>query len=295
VGGRDAVLEVYVPVDVPGTTRHAAVVLLPLVLAGLALLAVAMIPLSVSLARRMERDRAEQRAVRHYGLAAAELARRDLAQKLHDGVIPDLAGAGLLLEAIRARGHDGADTVPWQLLDHAHDLVTGEVRQLRTLLTELLPPDPVGADLAAALGDLVHRARAGAALAGPLATEPAVHVEVEGTGAPALSDDTAVLLHRVAGELLRNAFRHAGADTVTVRVAAGAAGFVELTVADDGVGFAPDQRRRHGHIGLLLVQRVVEDGGGRVVVTTGPGAGTTVTVTVPSVGGFPRPVPGMRP
>ena len=74
-GCDDMRLELYLLVDVAGTARPAGLVLLPLVLSGLLLLTVATVPVSLALARRMERDHAEQRAVREYGLAAADRAR----------------------------------------------------------------------------------------------------------------------------------------------------------------------------------------------------------------------------
>ncbi|MCU1626717.1 MAG: hypothetical protein JWP64_1666 [Pseudonocardia sp.] len=277
-GGNDTRLEVYVPVDVGATTRHAVTVLVPLVMAGLVLLALATVPLSISLARRMERDRAEQRAVRNYGLAAAERARRDLAQRLHDGVIPDLAGASLLMEAFRAEGRRSGDEIPWELLDHAHEVVADDVRRLRALLSELVGPGPIADDLAGALQDLVAQLRSGP---GRVAEEREPRVSIEVGGVDGLPEGTAVLLHRVAGELLRNAFRHAEAENVRVRVAGGPGETVELSVTDDGVGLDPGRRRRPGHIGLLLVEQVVGDGGGRTVLEGAPGAGTTVTVVLP--------------
>ncbi|GAA1283554.1 hypothetical protein Psi02_30140 [Planotetraspora silvatica] len=283
-GDNDMRLELYLPVDVPGTTRHAVLVLLPTVLIGLVLLTAATVPLSVTLARRMERDRAEQRASREYGLAAAELARRDVARRLHDGVIPNLAGVGLLLQGVRSaadRQSGSTSDHGWSrrrdLLDRAQNLLAGEVRELRTLLTELLPDEPVGRDFAGALSDLAARIRQGETT-GPA---PAVDIDVSGIGH--LGEQPAVILHRVAGELLRNAFRHAQARTVRIRVAAvgtGPGAAVELTVTDDGVGFDPSRIRRPGHIGLRLVRRLIEDEGGRFVVISEPGAGTAVTVSV---------------
>ncbi|GAA0993911.1 hypothetical protein GCM10009555_085430 [Acrocarpospora macrocephala] len=266
-GGNDMRLELYLPVDVAGTSRNAAFVLLPTVLIGMLLLTAATVPLSVTLARRLERDRAEQRAAREYGLAAAELARRDLAQRLHDGVIPDLAGVGLLLQRAQlgwSRHHD--------LLDKAQDLLAGDLRELRTLLTELVPADLVGQDFAGSLHDLASRIREGESSG----QGPAVDI----SAVDHLDERLAVVLYRVAGELLRNAFRHAHARTVRVRVVALETA-IELTVTDDGMGFDPHRTRRPGHVGLRLVQRVIDDHGGQLVVISAPGRGTAVTVSMP--------------
>ncbi|GAA1854828.1 hypothetical protein GCM10009836_38600 [Pseudonocardia ailaonensis] len=277
-GGHDTRLEVYVPVQVGETTRAAVAVLVPLILAGLLLLALATVPLSIALARRMERDRAEQRAARDYGLAAAELARRDLAQRLHDGVIPDLAGASLLLQAVSA-GAPAGDP-PWELVGRAQGVVAEDVARLRALLDELVgsPAEPIG-DTLRGLGDHLRRA------SGP--DGPVVEIDVPDS--PALSEGTALLVRRVAGELLRNAFRHADADVVRVALTGAGDAVVELLVSDDGIGFDPSAPRRPGHVGLPLVRQFVEDGGGTIRVDSAPGRGTTVSVRIPE-----RPAPRAR-
>lgn len=283
-------LEVYVPVSAGETTRYAAAVVVPFVLAGLLLLALATIPLSVTRARRQEQDRAEQRAVRRYGLAAAELTRRDLAQRLHDGVIPDLSSASLLLEAVHAHGlRPGSYAL--ELVGRAQELVADDVQRLRGLLDELVPSPSVAAQPEVALQELVDRLRRMTGDDGPA-------VEIVVTEGETLPEDVAVLAHRVAGELLRNAFRHARAGTVRVVLERPTDGAVRLTVADDGVGFERSASRRPGHIGLQLVEEVVRDSGGRMVISSGPAAGTTVLVDIPrqwpSGRGFPSPRSGPR-
>lgn len=242
--GNDMRLELYVPVDVAGTTGHVTVVLLPVVLLGLLVLAAATVPLSAMMARRF----AAAKAAEQYGLAAADLTRRDLARRLHDGVIPSLAGSGLLLE-----------TGQPELVARAQGVIAGEVRSLRTLLDELVPDEPISA---VALRRLVAEISMVAVVPPP---RVAIVVDPVATAA-------AVPMHRIAGELLRNAFRHAGASVVTVR-AAGA----RLVVTDDGRGFQPSAARAPGHVGLHLVEQTVRASGGRLTIDSSP-TGTTVTV-----------------
>ncbi|MCO1657055.1 sensor histidine kinase [Pseudonocardia humida] len=273
-GGNPARLEVHVPVDEAGTVwRTAAEVLVPL-LGGLVLLAVGTLPLTVRLARRAQRERAEQQAVRRYGLAAAEHSRHELARHLHDGVIPQLAGASLLIEAARGSGLPAGAPSSVALLDHVRDVLAGELRRLRALLDGLLPPTPLDGDLATALTGLAAELRAQVAGEAPGITVD-VCLDHE------LGDDLAVLLHRVAGELVRNALRHAAAEQVRVRVTSSADGTAELVVADDGRGIPADRPAGDGHIGLVLVRRVVRDHGGRLHIRSAPGVGTTVSVSVP--------------
>jgi signal transduction histidine kinase len=242
--GNDMRLELYVPVDVAGTTGHVTAVLLPVLLLGLLVLAAATVPLVAMMARRF----AAAKAAEQYGLAAADLTRRDLARRLHDGVIPSLAGSGLLLE-----------TGQPELVARAQRVIAGEVRSLRTLLDELVPDEPISA---VALRRLVSEISLVAVV-----PPPRVVIVVDPVATAA-----AVPMHRIAGELLRNAFRHAGASVVSVH-AAGA----RLVVSDDGCGFQPSAARAPGHVGLHLVEQTARASGGRLIIESSP-TGTTVTV-----------------
>ncbi|NWJ71947.1 hypothetical protein HX744_15740 [Pseudonocardia sp. ICBG1122] len=260
--GRPARLEVYVPVDVDGATAHAVGLLLPPAVAGMLLVAAAVLPLSVALARRRERERTERRDAALYGLAAGELARRDLARRLHDDVLPTLAGAGLMLDLAPARP---------ELLDRARATVGDGVVRIRSVLDALHPADVDAAGLPAALAALA----AGG--------DPPAAVVTTGDPAGTLDDRGAVLLHRVASELLRNTRAHARARTVEVGLHV-AAGRARLTVTDDGTGFDPGRGPEPGHIGLLLVRRAVADAGGTLEVRSAPDRGSTVTVVLPRRG-----------
>ncbi|WP_246104028.1 sensor histidine kinase, partial [Pseudonocardia saturnea] len=190
--------------------------------------------------------------------AAGELARRDLARRLHDDVLPGLASAGMMLDLAPARP---------ELLSRARESVGDGMTRIRSVLDELLPDEIDAAGLPAALRALAATG------------EPVAVVEIGATGG--LGDRPAVLLHRMAGELLRNARAHASAGRITVQLAV-AGDLARLTVSDDGTGFRPDARPAPGHVGLPLVRRAAEDAGGRVSVRSSPGAGTEVVVEVPA-------------
>ncbi|WP_425586032.1 sensor histidine kinase [Streptomyces thioluteus] len=61
-----------------------------------------------------------------------------------------------------------------------------------------------------------------------------------------------------------------------------------LTVRDNGTGFDPRivlRRLREGHIGLASHYMRVESAGGRFLIDSSPGAGTTVEVRLPTAAG----------
>jgi signal transduction histidine kinase len=277
--GERAWLELYVPTDVAGEAEQLTSAALPLLLGGLALLALGTLPLSIGLARRVERERAEQRAARRYGLASAESTRLELARRLHNGVIPDLSGARLLLEMARDRD-PGSSTD--ELLDRAHGLLTDEIRELRAILNGLVPADVDGVPL---LDELAARLRREAGDGAP-PIEVTVTLDSGDGGGSAPPREIGVLLHWVAEELLRNALRHARADHVRVELTGSAGTGTRLVVSDDGIGLTgpADGSRRAEGVGLQLARRVVEDHRGRLTVTAGAGTGTTVEVTLPPTG-----------
>jgi len=85
-----------------------------------------------------------------------------------------------------------------------------------------------------------------------------------------------VTAYYAVSEALTNVAKHAQASVAHVDVEAGD-GYVRLSVRDDGVGGA-DFGRGSGLIGL---KDRVEDLGGRIELSSPPGIGTSVLVTIP--------------
>jgi signal transduction histidine kinase len=101
-------------------------------------------------------------------------------------------------------------------------------------------------------------------------------------GVAGLDQQAETLVYRVAQEAIRNVIAYADARSVRVELAAGPHE-ARLVVADDGRGFGPDARERRaaeGHLGLSLLEELAEQSGGRLVVRSSEGAGTTVELEV---------------
>jgi two-component system sensor histidine kinase UhpB len=92
----------------------------------------------------------------------------------------------------------------------------------------------------------------------------------------------AYLLYQSAREALSNALKYSDASELTVQLSAVDHG-IRLVVADDGAGFDSQlavSGRHHGY-GLRLMSVAVQEAGGCVDISSTPGLGTTVTVTLP--------------
>jgi signal transduction histidine kinase len=93
-----------------GAARQQDAIVRATVLVGLAALlvfGVAVLPLSLRLARRVERAHMDRERMTQHALLSSELERRRIAQDLHDGVIQDLAGTGLVLPLVAGRVKEG--------------------------------------------------------------------------------------------------------------------------------------------------------------------------------------------
>ncbi len=110
----------------------------------------------------------------------------------------------------------------------------------------------------------------------PLGFPPAVRFS--GPIDHTVGEEVAEHLLAVLGEALSNAARHAQASRVDVGLDADSAS-VTLTVTDDGVGIARGGRRS----GLANMRERAEQLGGALSVQPGPGGGTVLTWTVPTI------------
>ena len=123
-------------------------------------------------------------------------------------------------------------------------------------------------------------------LTGRLAEETGLHAETRATGTTRpLPAEVEEALLRVAQEALANVRKHAAASRVTVTLSY-LDDAVTLDVADDGVGFEQAAAATAGGgLGLGAMRERVEGLGGRLVVESAPGEGTTIAVEVSAPAG----------
>jgi signal transduction histidine kinase len=86
-------------------------------------------------------------------------------------------------------------------------------------------------------------------------------------------------LYRITQEATNNAIKHARASLITIALTSDEHGY-HLAVRDDGVGFDP-HAQFEGHFGLTSMRERAGRLGGTVDLASAPGAGTTITVTLP--------------
>jgi two-component system, NarL family, sensor kinase len=274
--GTQVLFETYQRFDaVTASGQRLLRALVPTLLAAVVVLLLLQVPLSWTLARRLQRGHRERERLLERAIEASDQERRRIAADLHDGVVQDVAGVAFGLAPLAEDAARRGDDAEAGALRAATERLRHGVRALRTLLVEIHPPSLESAGLEAALGDLLS----------PLAAAGvATTLDVDDAAARGSSADA--LVYRVAREALRNVEAHAGATAVRVGVTRepGAPAHVRLEVADDGRGF--DETRRaaraeEGHVGLTLLEDLIGDAGGTLAVRSIVGEGTTVALEVP--------------
>jgi PAS domain S-box-containing protein len=204
--------------------------------------------------------------------AAALVERTRLARELHDSVSQALFSMTMHIRAAQlamARtGLDAAGSLGRAIAALA-GLTRGAMAEMRALIFELRPGALAEEGLVAAL-----RKQAAA-----LTAREETVVTVDGPEqrlnlGPAAEEH----LYRIVSEALHNVVNHAGADSATVSVS-DAAGSLRVWVRDDGAGF--DAGSDHpGHLGLSTMAERAQTIGAELAVSSTPGDGTTVVVSL---------------
>jgi nitrate/nitrite-specific signal transduction histidine kinase len=126
--------------------------------------------------------------------------------------------------------------------------------------------------------------------AGQTCPEFRLHVEGKSRDLPPLVRDE---VYRIAGEALRNAFRHAQAKRIEVEIHYEQRR-LRLRVRDDGKGIDPqvlDAGGRAGHHGMPGMQERATLAGGQLAVWSELDCGTEIELTIPASIAYTKSVP----
>ncbi|HEY8172940.1 MAG TPA: sensor histidine kinase [Dehalococcoidia bacterium] len=207
------------------------------------------------------------------GELAAEGERTRIAREIHDGIAQMVYMLSLSLEtaADRVGGDPEEQRRRLQDLTAVAKNALWEVRQYIFDLRPLLSGDE---GLVGAIQGQVKEFQA--------VSDLPVELTVDGTPEK-LPMETSAGLYRIAQEGLGNIFRHARASKVGIELRF-ADHMVTLAIQDDGIGISEaEPGGRVGH-GMDNLQRRVEEMDGTLQLSTTPGVGTRIEVTVPAGG-----------
>ena len=203
-------------------------------------------------------------------LRESEDIRTQIAHTLHDTAAQSMVSAHRFLEASRASLAGSRPETADGHLDAAQDRLLTAIREVRHVLNTLVPPGLEELGLANALTIYVRDG-----------IEEGIGAEVTGD-LPRVEHYLEAGLFAMTAEAISNAVKHAQATRIRIDLRA-SRGRGIITVTDDGIGFDPSAAHRQTleGMGLIGMARRASWLGGRVDVTSRPGAGSTIRISVP--------------
>jgi signal transduction histidine kinase len=179
---------------------------------------------------------------------------------------------GMKMDLVRARKSlDPSQTVAQSRIVSAIGLIDETIKTVRRIATELRPGVLDDLGLAAAIEWQVSEFQS--------RTGIACHFDARDVQ-PEYAQDVSITAFRILQEALTNVARHAQASEVHVTLE-GEDGLVQLLIQDNGKGFSQATASTKKTYGLLGIQERACRLGGQAVISSSPGNGTQVSVSLP--------------
>jgi len=210
--------------------------------------------------------------VQHRLLDQREQERMQIARDLHDGPLQELIAATYAIQSLMA---NSPEEVKESLIEVRASL-QNQIQELRTYASILRPPTlhKLGLEktIRSHMDEFTQKH-----------PDIQVHLEMKQSG-ELLPEAIRLAFFRIYQEALNNIVRHARASRITVRFHKTRTE-ASIWIQDDGIGFNPPKSlfelASRGHLGLLGIQERVDAIGGKLQVTSMPGQGTSILVSVP--------------
>src|ERR1051325_1373698 len=218
----------------------------------------------------LHRHRTQLRGLAARLEAAREAERARIAREIHDELGQALTALKIDLLWLKKRVPESSPELGHKL-DGMAGIIDSTAQGIQRVAAELRPSvlDELGLRAAIEWGGR------------ELATRPGIECRVELPDAqPALDASRTTAVFRIFQEALTNVARHAAATQVLVQLDV-TPNALELTVQDNGRGIRDGALHDSRSLGLLGMRERAENFQGNVTIAGTPGAGTTLTLTMP--------------
>ena len=207
----------------------------------------------------------QQELISETTLQVQEKAREELGKELHDNINQILASTKLYLEM--AKG--GNAKLVQEAIDKSYDNVNLAIMEIRRLSKQLVAP-ALETSLVDVIKDLSEEIQA----ITPINTS----LIIDNFHEHLVNDNLKLVLYRIIQEQVNNILKHAAASDVHITIAT-EHGIVYLIIWDNGIGF--DTAKKSKGIGLRNIDSRVKFYDGEVNLTSQPGKGTRLEISVP--------------
>jgi signal transduction histidine kinase len=214
----------------------------------------------------------ERRAYVAQLVAAQEAERQRIAQEIHDETLQTLMVIANKSDSLASSIPDPGRVAQGLWIKNE---VLRTMDGLRRLSMDLRPSVLDNFGLVSGIRWLVNNSN----------TEGDCRVEIHVSGTEqAMSGSAEATAFRIAQEAIHNVHRHSHATRATVTLTFDESELT-LEIKDNGIGFQPPERLAlyvgERKLGMIGIEQRVESAGGVMSLESGPGAGTTISVTIP--------------
>ena len=222
----------------------------------------------VRLRERVEEERLteklqRQKAVTRAMMQSQERERNILGRELHDNINQMLASVSLRLGFYLEEPEGNLE-----IIQFCRETLLEAIREARNLSHQMVIPRFSERKLREELQLLVENFN--------LSSE--VRLELRNLNEDEIPVQIKEALYRIAQEQLSNIIKHSQASNVVLQVK-NDGNSTTMTIQDNGIGFEPEQKRKG--IGISNIFNRVDSYNGKAVLTSRPGNGCTLTVTMP--------------
>ncbi|MEM7655186.1 MAG: sensor histidine kinase [Bacteroidota bacterium] len=221
--------------------------------------------------RLMQAQEAEyQRQLLTASIQSQEMERQRIARDLHDEIGAMLSTVKMKVSQAKRKSQDVEQLTP--VLSETSALLTDSIQNVRRISHALLPPTLERFGLAAALSALFEGSQ--------IEDGPVLSFQQQGPERR-IPLDQELGLYRVVQEMLNNALKHAQAKHIRLQLERRPTE-TYLHLTDDGVGFSlPEAQHNAAGLGLKNIQSRILTLGGKWQLTSQPGQGTQLELSVP--------------
>ena len=191
--------------------------------------------------------------------------RRRIARDLHDGLGPVLSAINHYFQAFL----DAKPETREDIRNRLQLVISEAIDEVSRISHNISPHVLEKHGLATALNNLIA----------PLTANGSYEISFNFRCEEKLDPKVELTIYRCITELLNNTMKHAGASGITLDIRRQGDRML-IAYTDNGTGFNPSSAKKTG-MGLHNIKNRVESFGGSLVLSSSPGSGTSVSISIP--------------
>jgi two-component system, NarL family, sensor histidine kinase UhpB len=208
---------------------------------------------------------ARQRQVTEATIMAQEKERAEIGRELHDNINQILTTTKMYLDMAIAE-----EEIREELMLKSHQNISSAIEEIRILSKSLVPPSLGDIGIKEAISEMINNLN--------ISQKIDIRLRTSGITKSVIPGNTQLMIFRIVQEQVSNIIKHSKATEAEIKLSV-ARNELVVTISDNGIGFEPKKRMKG--IGLMNITSRAEVHNGKVEVTSSPGNGCTLRISIP--------------